>query len=613
MARGAPMTWSFPSTNGGQEYAFNHAGQESFKTTGIWNNAVREAIQNSLDANASGSKPVYVSIKTSTVPTSSIGASSLLPHIRATLKEARRLDVPDAVEMYEEAVSILEGDEVEILSITDWNTTGLRPKNFDRLVYREGATEKSGNGGGSFGIGKHAVFSISSLSTVCYSTMYDDGGKRELFIGKATLATHDDPGGKDRLQNVGFGTGGRRTSRGRAEPISGDMIPPEFRLKKPGTGVYAIGFEPHIRTWKAHGIRSVVCNFFEAIRSRRLIVAIEGVRIDSGSIDGLLSFNKDEANYRCYYDALISPDGEDLLEHDGARFTVKYVANKDHLPNRVAYVNGKGMFITDVKLQNKNPFAVRLGSYAKYAAVVQAADVKTDRMIRSMEPPSHNSIVADRVKSEEKREKYRRTLAEIRRKLEAVLNAAIGDGQTGNVISAIETLDFFPVRANGASKVGRDGTPVLKPVVARYRGRGMYGSVGGRRRGEGPVVKRPAGDRDGEKDGGGEDPALGRPLITGIRSARSGDRLRISFDNAAEADIEISIRAAGEEAQAPRIVPVSEALILSPEKHIRDAKAGGRIVIPPSTERMIMEFGIPPDSEYSGYELVERKTGGGAE
>lgn len=603
-----PVEWHFPSTGGGIEQSFFHSGQESFKSRGIWNNAVRETIQNSLDASGSREKPVHVQIDRSSVPTSEIGSRGLLAHVRATLKEADAMGNTDASKMYKNAVRILQDRRIDVLSIIDSNTTGLRPSNLEALVYKEGMSEKSGNAGGSFGIGKHAIFSVSAVRTVFYSTTYRDGGKVDLLIGKAILATHCSPRGRDRLQHVGFGTTVAVPKGSRPAPMSGRDIRGTFRLKRPGTGVFVLGFDPSMRKWMQEAVKSVACNFFTAVHRRKLEVDICGKKIDADSVGRILS-DLGTVNQLSYYQALVSPNGTKELDVKGAKFTISYLVNRDGLPNRVAYVNRKGMLITDSKQRGTNPFAAKLGSHVEYVAVVQASNDKTDLMIRNMEPPSHSSIDPNRVTSEEVREEYREMLSKAQSRIEAVLREAIGVGSKGEIMEADETLEFFPVEMNGSEGGGNGGWGMLKTAVRnRFKEHGVAAGLGGAGGSGGRGSRGSGGGGSRKRNGRGHGGVRRRPGASHIIrrcAARRNDRLRISFENTADRDIRLTVWPAGEDEIRKDGRPgITDAAILAPVR-VDNACRDGWITVPPCSGRMILEVGIPPGSEYSGYEIIE--------
>lgn len=69
----------------------------------------------------------------------------------------------DSIERYRNMRDILRKPKIMTLAFIDSNTTGLRGKNWDNLIFKEG-TPTAGDGktkGGSFGFGKNAPFNLS--------------------------------------------------------------------------------------------------------------------------------------------------------------------------------------------------------------------------------------------------------------------------------------------------------------------------------------------------------------------------------------------------------------------------------------------------------------------
>ena len=281
---GRTALWDFPHSNGGVSYGLTDAARTYFQADRL-RHVIREVIQNSLDSHNPGFPMVRVEMSDCTISRTEFGGNQLAAHFAACLKEVARVGATNAQrdrEILERALKLLKRPNIRCLKIVDSGTRGLRPPSWHALVESEGIVQKDGGmSGGSFGIGKNAVFTISDVLTVVYSTRYLDPrrGRIEKCQGKARLMTHAHPrlnrsritpSPKDYLQNTGF----YRSAT--MDPLVGRReIPSVFRLHDGvGTGIFVLGFNPHSEDWVADVERAVCESFFMAINSRRLRVTI---------------------------------------------------------------------------------------------------------------------------------------------------------------------------------------------------------------------------------------------------------------------------------------------------------------------------------------------------
>ena len=200
-------SWQFPPRNGGIDY-IQDPSSAYFKDDPL-PKLVREVVQNSLDAKKQGlADPVKVSFIETSVDPSLIGASELKQHLYACMKRVQDEGLPNIQTDYVKALETLDSNQISCLRIVDSGTTGLKGASWNRLVVQEGGVYKLGSApGGSYGIGKNAVFNVSDLRTVFYSTRYvtPREGRAAKLPGKATLMTHANPKkGIEDLQHIGF-------------------------------------------------------------------------------------------------------------------------------------------------------------------------------------------------------------------------------------------------------------------------------------------------------------------------------------------------------------------------------------------------------------------------
>ena len=404
--------WRFAPTNGGVLYGYHNAGAEHFKQDPI-GKLVRETIQNSLDAHEDGLPPVIVDIRECDITADDLGADSLERHLNQARLQAKAKGQQEGEQDYRRALRLISKSTIPCLAVIDRNTTGLQGRKWDSLIYEEGTPEKDGPGapGGSFGIGKNAPFNVSGLHTVIYSTRYANGrqGRVEKMTGRAQLVSHPDPDdGQAMLQHIGF------YADAAGQPIFGPAIPSPFRLDEPGTGLWVAGFTPDDSEWQQSALRAAVDSFFYAIHNDRLVVniqprsAAEPLVICRDTLDGILEAGRGSPRTTHYYRAIRSAP-KDATEAVGDIGPLSvYINNEKNAPRRVAYVNRRGMLVTDtMERRRSNPFypGRGQGGWPDFAAVVVAKDDATDRFIRRMENPAHDSISVERLQRERERER----------------------------------------------------------------------------------------------------------------------------------------------------------------------------------------------------------------
>ncbi len=440
--------WRFAPTGGGVVHGFNHAGTEHFKHDPIVT-LIRETIQNSLDAHQPDAPPVEVDFRECSVAPEHIGADSLRRHLEQALVETRCKGQTEGQKSYQEALTLLNQPTIPCLAILDRNTTGLQGNKWDSLIREEGIPAKDGDiaHGGSFGIGKNASYNVAGLHTVIYSTRYLTATEQVMkMTGRAQLVSHRAPETGEMLQHIGFYTDSTD------QPLIGTDIPPAFRLETSGTGIWIVGFMPKQRQWFRKAERATIDNFFHALHTRQLIVNLhppkgaEVIRLDHVTTpDSRLRGNA--ASKTCHYHKAVirEPIGQTTPVGCFGAMNV-YLNQEPNAPKRVAYVNRRGMLITDSKDRRiSNPFHPGPGhsSWPDYAAVVIAMDDETDRQVRRMENPAHDKISLNRLPEEEK-EQIASSLDKVNGQIRSIIEDAIRELDEADISNLTELAAMFP-------------------------------------------------------------------------------------------------------------------------------------------------------------------------
>ncbi len=156
--------------------------------------------------------------------------------------------------------------------------------------------------------------------------------------------------------------------------------------------MFVFGFEDG-EAWKEKIIQSVLENFFVAIHEHRLIVVVDGTRIDNMSLSDLMRehFGDDGANSDCakYYESFTSDDSKfySLEDFEGLGEVELHILPGHKFPKRVAMVRQTGMLVF-----YKGHFQTPM----KFAGVMRAKGKEINELLRSLENPSHNSWEVER-------------------------------------------------------------------------------------------------------------------------------------------------------------------------------------------------------------------------
>ena len=399
--------WIFPSSNGGTYDGFNDAGIETY-TGARYDGLAREIIQNSLDAAVDDEGMVTVEFDLVNISQEDFpGRATLLK----TMQRCQEENMDDkAGAFFENAIRELKKTEIPCLKISDSGTTGLggdyrkRVGKWHAITKGRGVSaDKSKDAGGSYGIGKNASFTVSSLRTVFYSTFYKDGSKPVYRAqGKSILMSH---ASSDSEYTQGTGFYGETDG---CMPIEGNApgdIPKILKPEKPGCVVFIPGFVVEDK-WRKKILATVVSNFFCAISQEKLEVLIQDENknievIDQQSLGKFLQeienfkdleIDEDKAlNSGNYYRAMQSKNPPREAELPLLGHCKMWVLVEEGLPKRVALLRKTGMLITDGQEKLRGwPGRV------DFAGVFMCESVKGNSLLRDMENPQHNAFEPDR-------------------------------------------------------------------------------------------------------------------------------------------------------------------------------------------------------------------------
>ncbi len=429
-------------------FAAADAAIEHFKGSPL-PNAVREVIQNSLDnAAPDRGNPVKVVFEHTYIDTKDFGGrerererAGLANHLQESWEYLKGTGYSnlDKARWMESGVRMLEEKLIPCLKITETGVTGLLEKNWEALVDIEGgAVKHTTNPGGSFGIGKTALFALSGIRTIIYSTLYvnlQEGGRVEKATGKSRLVTHPDPVNGDMLQHIGFW---RKPGR---QPLKGREIPDAFRLDEPGSsGFFVLGWEPP-QDWQNQVAAAAAENFFAAIHRQKLVVETRqdndpGAVVDYQTLDHRFP----ESPRKKFYESLVQiepvdhrlpePFPVDLTNGLATEVSLKIYPHGEGSSKGVAVINRHGMLITDATDHRYNPFCVRGSTgWPPFTMLIEPA-LDSDKWLRGLENPAHNGYDLERSCPPNELKKMKTMFQNYRRNLRDLINSKLGAEKT---------------------------------------------------------------------------------------------------------------------------------------------------------------------------------------
>lgn len=464
--------FEFPPDTSQQWDGFNDSGIEHFTGSPI-RSLGREVGQNTSDAATDVDEaPARLEIKRISVATSSIpDVEELKEVVDLCLEHARSRAEEEgekAVDFFETAKGALEREEIPVLQLADYNTTGVegpcengRP--YFALMKARGQSQKGSGVLGSFGIGKFAPFAASNVRTKFITTVWaeDSGAMHHYVQGKAILMSHET---EDGLTHRGTGFWGVRDQ---CQPISDDesmlpdwLIRPSSDPSETGTTVNVLGFDP-IDDWPKVLGASIAESFFGAIHRNELEVVIQGgptLKSDTltdffadenvhAAIEGQKEEPESFENGGCFLEALSSDQSivvEADVEHLGKCRV--YILVAEGLP-RAASVLRNGMLITSYLSGLR-----RFSEFKEFAAVVECLSEEGNGLLRAMEPPAHDAFEPDRLPDPTKGRVALRKLAKwVREELKKHARQPVSE-----VTEIDELAEFFPDE-EGKRKDPEDG------------------------------------------------------------------------------------------------------------------------------------------------------------
>jgi hypothetical protein len=417
----ANLVWGSSEEKKGWK-GLNNAAINSFNSN-IINSFIREMFQNSNDAR---DKKLPVDPVTGKLPPLHIVINykritqNQFPDFNGFIDIFRRIKSAKPnekhVEFFKNAEKAMGNRQsIKLFVYEDFNTTGLSGNDdddnstFSGCVLSEGiSVGKEKTSGGSYGIGKNAIFGFSKLRTVFYSSY--NRQNEFIFQGIAKLATYIGRDGKKYSDRIFCGDGGEQKSLRKFK----QLLPEHqdiFKRTKPGLSQFAVCPSDHTN-WVEEFAKAILRNYWLLLEKGELVVELKNedelqLTIQKSNLEELFlryfnpeTFELDDTInpsgnpyefYKCYKEGECTKGEVDIIGK--VRFYYKELENNK--TNAVAYLRN------DMVVYSKNAHGF---SSINYCGVFICDDDNGNSVLRDMEPPTHDSFSPERL--DEKSEEY---------------------------------------------------------------------------------------------------------------------------------------------------------------------------------------------------------------
>lgn len=374
--------WLFPESNTMHRTGIGESGIETFRGSPI-NSLVREICQNSLDAIKNETEPVRVEFKYFEILSEEFPDKENMLKVLNSCKSYSELTMmnKDTSKFFERAIKTLSSSKIPMMRISDFNTRGLTGSHnvhdvnpWTSLIYSDGISDKDNGSGGSYGIGKNAIFVCSNLRTIFYSTL--DYENNEAHQGVSKLISHRNKNNKY-SESIGY--------------YGNDQIPvyqllnldKNYVRKESGTDIYIAAFDDS-SDWKAQIIISAFEDYLLSIYHNKLIINVNGEEINKDTLEDMINRYSDKLKYaKDYYDVLtdVNTHTTDIKIDNIGIATLKVLYGKNY-KRKILMSRGNGMKIYDQD---------RISGSVYFAGVLIMEDENVNEFFRVMENPQHNA------------------------------------------------------------------------------------------------------------------------------------------------------------------------------------------------------------------------------
>lgn len=480
------IDWAFQHNEDRTKQGWNDPTIAQFKSDRL-ESLTREIIQNSLDAKVDDKSPVYVDFQEKTIQASQIPGLETLRHklelcYATTTDQERKNNRELSI-----ALDLVKRSKIPVLSVSDYNTSGMEgpcedPKPFFRYLKTVGDQGGQTNRAGSHGIGKGAPLACSDLRTIIVSTKWMDEKKNEqaLVQGRAVLMSYEENGKV--YKSTGFWG-----DKENYQALSPSQVPDDNKwlLRDAiGTTVHIIGWNRIEKdNWDKLIIGFAIRSYFAAFMRGKLVVKVNNHEINKDTVYDLLKNptiisamkkvnGADKFQDTAFYMRCLSNDTsiiheETQLIHLGRTGIDMMIA--EDAPRKIALIRNN-MLITD----SLPGFWQRIPARFKdFVGIVEVRNEDGSQLIRSMEPPRHDSLSSDFLPTDDERKKAKLALDKLSDELKKFVerHAGTSSDDFGN---ATFMAEFFADEAGDDSgeKIGDETDPngnfIFQPKAIKF-------------------------------------------------------------------------------------------------------------------------------------------------
>jgi hypothetical protein len=464
------IDWKFQPNEDGTSQGWNDSTIAQFKANRL-ESLTRETIQNSLDARLDRSKPVIIEFKEQSRKIDEIPNSTTLRTILGFCEKERDTQNPDMIRELTLAIKSLSQPKVNVLSIADYNTTGMEGPcepgfPFYNYVKAVGQSGGSTARAGSHGLGKGAPLACSTLRSIIVATKWKGKkGAEGLLQGRAVLMSFR------KGKKIYKGTGYWGDEQG-YQAITPDAVPQKYQWlirNDIGTTVHLLGWTSS-KNWRELIIGYAISSFFAAFERNTLILRVGDLEVNSLNIE-------ERANSEAVRLAIRSEKKEEKL--DDAISYLACLKNDDDVIKEESQLMPLGRTSIRLKIYEKAPRKIALirndmlitesipGFWKRvptklgdFVGVVEVLDPEGSKLIRSMEPPAHNDLSKDWLPTPEDQRKGGVALDRLAEELKKFTERHAGGND--DVATRIEFMaDFFEDEAGDdrGQRIGEEFDP----------------------------------------------------------------------------------------------------------------------------------------------------------